>query len=82
MLNYDDNCFKSYNQKSEILSELRDLYADIYRTKLGHPRRSEKAWPMRKLEVGAGQWQQGPGEGRSRSVKSHYIKYEKPQYTV
>jgi hypothetical protein len=37
MLNYDDNCFKSYNQESEIQCELRDLYADIYRTKLAIP---------------------------------------------
>jgi hypothetical protein len=42
-------------RKVKSCSELRDLYADIYRTKVGHPRRRERAWPMRKLEAGAGQ---------------------------
>jgi hypothetical protein len=32
----------------------RDIYAEIYRTKLGHPWRRGRAWPMRKLEAGAG----------------------------
>jgi hypothetical protein len=37
---------------------------------------------MRKLKAGAGQWQQVPGEGGSRGVKSQYITYEKQQYTI
>ncbi len=42
-------------RKVKYCCEVRDLYADIYRTKLGTPRRTERAWPMRKLEAGAGQ---------------------------
>ena len=55
MLYYGENCFEYNNQESEILLKLRDIYADIYRTKLSHPRRRERAWPMRKLEAGTGQ---------------------------
>jgi hypothetical protein len=42
-------------RKVKSFCEHRDTYAEIYRTKLGHPWRRERAWPMRKLEAGAGQ---------------------------
>jgi hypothetical protein len=41
-------------RKAKSCCKLRDLYADIYRTKLGTPRRRERAWPMRKLGAGTG----------------------------
>jgi hypothetical protein len=36
----------------------RDIFAEIYRTKLGHPWRRGRAWPMRKLEAGAGHYRE------------------------
>jgi|688.fasta_scaffold2486613_1 hypothetical protein len=55
MLYYGDNCFNLIISKVNPVCELRDLYTDIYRIKMGHPRRREKAWPKKKLEAGAGQ---------------------------
>jgi hypothetical protein len=55
MLYYGENCFKYCNQESKNPAVNRDIYAEIYRTKLGHPWRRGRAWPMRKLEAGAGQ---------------------------
>jgi hypothetical protein len=59
---------------------LRDLYADIFRTKMAQPGGREIAWPKirsRRRPIAA-----GFRGGRSRGVKSHYITYEKPQYTI
>jgi hypothetical protein len=57
----------------------RDLYAEVYRTKMSHPGGERKAWPIRSWRRSIAAGFRG---GRSRSVKSHYITYEKPQYTI
>jgi hypothetical protein len=68
-------------KKVKSSCELRDLYADIYRTKLATPQRREslanEKIRSRRRPIAAGY-----RGGRSRSVKSHYKAYEKPQYTI
>ncbi len=40
---YDGSCFSIYQAVKRIpVSNLRDLYADIYETKMGHPRGERK----------------------------------------
>jgi hypothetical protein len=52
--------------------DLRNLYADNYGTKLGHPGGERKLIRSWHQPIAA-----GSKGGRSMSVKSHYIKYEK-----
>jgi len=58
--------------------ELRDLYADIFRTKMGE----RESLANEKIRSRHRPIAAGCRVGRSRSVKSHYITYEKPQYTI
>jgi hypothetical protein len=58
--------------------ELRDLYADIIRTKMGE----RESLANEKIRSRGRPMAAGFRGGRSRSVKSHYITYEKPQYTI
>jgi hypothetical protein len=58
--------------------ELRDLYADIFRTKKGE----RESLINEKIRSWHRPIAAGSRGGRSRSEKSHYITYEKPQYTI
>ncbi len=64
------------------MSNLRDLYADIFRTKRAHHGGERESLANEKIRSRGRPIAAGFRGGRSRSVKSHYITYEKPQYTV
>jgi hypothetical protein len=64
-------------RKVKSCCELRELYAeDIYRTKVGHPRRRERL-ANEKIRTRRRPIAAGFRGGRSRSVKSHYKTCEK-----
>ncbi len=60
------------------MCELRDLYADIFRTKKGE----RESFANEKIRSRHRPIAAGSRGGGSRGVKSHYITYEKPQYTI
>jgi hypothetical protein len=68
--------------KVKSCCELRDLYADIYRTKTGHSLEERESLANEKIRSRCRPIAAGCRIGRSKSVKSHNKTYEKPQYTI